>query len=59
MSRLDMRLGFSYRATAHLCTWAALIFSVLDGFQPSHFTEVCLWASITFFVLDKPARLIK
>jgi len=59
MSRLDMGLGFSYRVAAHLCAWAALIFSVLDGFQPSHFTEMCLWASITFFALDKPLRLIK
>ena len=59
MSRLDMGLGFSYRVPAHLCAWAALIFSTLDSFQPSYFTEMCLWASITFFALDKPVRRIK
>ena len=59
MSRLDMGLGFSGRVAAHLCAWAALIFSVLDGFQPSYFTEICLWASITFFALDKPVSSIK
>ena len=59
MSRLDMGLGFNYSIAAHLFAWAALIFAILDGFQPSYFTEMCLWASITFFALDKPARRTK